>query len=393
MTIASRPGWQKGLLALCLALIAFGIGWWLAGLPGSGTDYYFTFRPMALDWLAGRTRINDGPAGGGGFYHSPWSIAVIALFAVWDFRFGLALMSALTLLMLAASVWWFSAQGYGVPGSGASSSGAVSHGRPLALAFALFNLHTMELIFRGQLSGFEVFGVALGWLAYRRMQPWLMGAGYVLMSLVPPNSIPVALFFIWLTWRSWPRRDWLTSLVLPMGVVLSSFVIFGWWPERWLTNLRVQPAPPHFQVTLWRMAVQLDLPLVIPLLLCFVAVAAMVRAWRRTAGRDAAQTDLARLMLVIATTFMVTPYSMGYRLVPLLACVMPYLSRWRLDVLIGLYLLTFIPLSRIFIGQDNAWIDMIFVTAVFIATIFYTGRAGRNVTQFDPRNSALGTIL
>jgi hypothetical protein len=192
-----------------------------------------------------------------------------------------------------------------------------------------------------------------------------MGVAYCLLMLIPPNTIPAAIFLAWLSWRDWPRRQWALSLALPAGAMSASLVVFGWWPSRWLVNLSAQPVQPFFLTTIWRMADQLALPSSVAWAGVVIVIVVTTWAWRR-AGPE---TDLARLMLLISATLVITPYALGYRLAPLVACVMPYLSRWRRDVLAGLYLLTFLPLLRLLIGRDNSWIDLAFVAAVFIASV------------------------
>jgi Glycosyltransferase family 87 len=350
-----HPPWQIVALSAGALLIVLGLAWWLTGLPGSGTDYYFTFRPLALSWLAGATRLYDGPLAQG-FLHPPWTLAVAGLFAAWPYRIGLVMLTAVSLLMLAAGAWEFSQPG---------------HGRPLALAFALFNLHTFDLLYRGQLSGMEVGGLALGWLAYRRQAPWLMGLAYGLMMIVPPNTIPAALFLAYLSWHGWPGRKVALSLVLPAAIGLASFVVFGMWPLRWLASAQANPLQPYFLTTLWRAAEQLALPLLIPWAVVALVVGLTIWAgWR--AGRQGGEAaDLTRLMLIVSATLVITPYSLSYRLVLLVACVLPFLSRWRLDVLLGLYALTFLPLLRLIVGRDNAWIDFGFVIVTFAAVVIY----------------------
>lgn len=352
------PSWQITTIGACATLAAIGLGWLVSGAPGSGTDYYFTFRPTALHWLDGSTRLFDAVSTG--FYDPPWTIVPISLFAVLPYQIGLVLLLAVSLLIIGGAVFVFS---------------SANQARPIALAFALFNLHMFDLLFRGQLSSFEVAGIALSWVAYRKKNPWLMGLAYFTLMLIPPNTIPIAVYMVWITRRDWSRKAWATSFIIPIGVVLASLIFFGWWPSRWLANNGAVPQQIFFLTTIWRMAGQLGLPIIIPIGITAGAIALAVWAWRRAGSRGGQESDLARLMLLIAVTLMITPYSLGYRLVPLLACVMPYLARWRRDVLIGLYALTFLPLARIFVGRDNSWIDILFVAAVFLATALYVGKS------------------
>jgi hypothetical protein len=100
--------------------------------------------------------------------------------------YGLALLRITSLLALAMCAWVFTRPG---------------KQRFWGIVLAIINLHTWDLIHRGQILAVDGLGAAFGWLAVRNDSPWLMGMSYVLLSINPPYTLPFALVLLLYTWH------------------------------------------------------------------------------------------------------------------------------------------------------------------------------------------------
>jgi len=338
-------------------ILLLGLSTWLVWRFWKGSvDWYWTFYPAATDWLAGEITLYDEFVYG--YFHPPWTLVVILLFAVFPYFLSQALVFVATLVALIFTVYVFSTP---------------TRTRPWAYALSLVNLHVFDLLNRGQISFFAPLGTALCWLAFRQKNPFLMSVGYFSLLLVPPNTIPVGLFFIFKTWQTWDRRSWFVSLSLPSFVVLAALVLMPGWPIRWVANLQFLQPRAVWVVTIWQIRETLSLPLVIPLFFVIVVLIAGVFVWRYLANWDvdAQRRTFYQLLLVIMLTYLVSPYVTSYRLVFVLAVILPVLIGWRLWVGLFLYLLTFSPLLRVKFSAGITWVDFVFVIATFIALIVF----------------------
>lgn len=78
-----------------------------------------------------------------------------------------------------------------------------------------------------------------------------------------------------------------------------------------------------------------------------------------------------RFCLLFALTFVVTFYALSYHYSVLLVLVFPHIIVWRKWVGGLLYALTFLPFLRLFVGVEQAYLDVIFVIALFVAVIVW----------------------
>jgi glycosyl transferase family 87 len=368
MSLSRRDAWGRLSLLQRFALISVSLAalvtviWLLASYWPDAVDYHYTFYPVSKLWLAGKTPLYDQASAG--FFHPPWVIWVYSLFALWPYDVGRALLWVASVAMLVMGILVFNSR---------------KRIRPWLLVVALVNFHTFDLLYRGQIEAFTVLGVVLAWQAYKHRRPVLLGLGYVLLAMTPPNSIPVALFFVWLTWSEWARREWGISLIPPFLMMAISLILHGLWPLRWFsfmvtTTQPLNSGPGWWMVTIWRAASQLNVSMVIPWFIVLITLAVVIWAWQQSGDHTQSQQHLDQMLLVISATFVITSYSLSYRLMLLVAVVIPCLASWRPDVAGGLYILTLLPLLRIVVGTENSWIDIGFVIAVFVAVVVYVTR-------------------
>lgn len=349
-------------LQLTVLTSIFGIVLWVTRtyLNIGGVDWYYHFYPDTLDWLQGKSFLYDEATTG--FYHPPWGILFFVPFVWMGYEYGLAGIRVATVAMLIFGALVFTAS---------------RREHIWGVVLALFNLHTFDLLFRAQMSGLDVLGAGIGWLAITGTNPWLMGISYTLLSISPPNTLPFALVMAWWTWARWDREQFFQSLIIPVCVGILSFFIFGLWPIRWVDNWITRPpgespGSPWF-TTIWWAAHILDISWIVPASLAVFTCIGFVIFWSQIqrCNMDEHQRLLLFLMFSTATFFVVTPWALSYRYALLYAMVVPYLLRWKLGIVLGLHMLTYLPVARLVVGVRNAWIDVAYPIAIFLILIFY----------------------
>ncbi len=346
----------------------FGLGlilWGLITYWPTGVDWYYHFYPDTRLYLSGETVLFDEQTSG--FYHPPWSIWLLIPFALLPLRVGQAALWLATAVSLIMTAVIFCSN---------------PKARPWAVAFALFNLHTFDHFYRGQMTFFDLPAIAFGWLGLKSRNPWLMAASFWLLTANPPNTIPIALFFLWACFKLWSVKN-IVFILFPISMTgLVSFAFFDFWPLRWVQNYEQNPTidlAEGYLTTVWRVAEVTGIPQAVPIAFTLLAMAAAVTIWRRVSRAHnniaAEKRLLDQLMLVLIFTFLLTPFSQSYRMIALVGVAAPFIAGWRLWPAILLHLLTFTPLVRLLIGEYNGWVDYVYVatmTGMFLLYIWET---------------------
>jgi hypothetical protein len=299
-----------------------------------GPDYYYTHRPVAERFLRGETRLFDGNSVG--FYNAPWSLLLIIPLTWLPLAWGQAALTVASLLGIALALH------------------AAREEIPVPMLFALLavaNLHTFDLLIRGNVDAFTAAGVGMGWMALRRRNPWLLSLGFWLMSIKSVNLILAGALFLF-AMRRWHRMEWAKASSLLAVSFLASLFIFGFdWPVRYASNYRAGPPYAFLLVTVWRAATVLHVPMMLVILTCGVAAAAWTYAvWR---------LGLAPLTLglALATNLAVTPYALGSHYILLIPAFLYVARRSRLLALLA-YAATWTPLLRLRFGFGITWVDL-----------------------------------
>jgi len=341
-------------LALALAAaVTIGLVVVMARTWPVGPDYYFTFRPAAEMFLLGETRLYDQETLG--FFNAPWTLLFFVPLTALSLRAGQAVLTVGTLLMLLAS------------------TGLAREGRPFpgyALVFALLNLHTFDLLIRGQIDGFSLLGVALGWWSIQQRRPWGLSLAFWLMAIKPINVALVAIVYL-IAIRHWSRGEQVRALALPAVSLLVSFIFLGAdWPLRYIDNYRVfSPPKAYLTLTVWRVARSVGFPFWPLILLAAGCIAlALWLAWRVGLHRWT-------LSIALATNLVFAQYATGNHYVNLIPAVLFIATRSRR--LGGLaYLLTFTPLLRLAFGVSIAPIDLLYPVALLATAWYFAGQDG-----------------
>jgi hypothetical protein len=186
-------------LALTFIIIILGVVW------PPGPDYNFVFRPVAERFISGETRLYDEFSQG--YFLSPWAVFLFTPTLLVTSPFGQAIISAISLLGVLFLVRIVMDD---------------IHVPVAFLAFAVVNLHTVDLIFRGNIDGFLAFGLGLGWLGAKKRSPLVAGEEILILSIKPINIL-LPLLVLLLYFRKWSIRERIIVFLPTILTLLTSF--------------------------------------------------------------------------------------------------------------------------------------------------------------------------
>jgi hypothetical protein len=124
-----------------------------------GPDYYYTFRPVTEKVVRGEVQLYTFDTRG--FFNAPWTL-LLMLPTTWvSLPVGQAMLIVTSMMILVATPQ------------------LVKLDEPFRVyvwLFALFNLHTFDMLIRAQLDAFPLLGVAIGWWAVQQRRPLGVGS-------------------------------------------------------------------------------------------------------------------------------------------------------------------------------------------------------------------------
>lgn len=344
---------STALVLLLFCAVVAGLVILMARVWPIGPDYYFTFRPAAEKFLQGETRLYDQETLG--FFNAPWLLLFFVPVTQLSLRLGQALLTVGTLAMLLATTGLMREE-YPFP--------------PYTYVVALLNLHTFDLLIRGQVDGFSLLGVALGWWAIRRHRPWTLSLAFWLMAIKPINILLAALLYL-IDIRHWCLRDQIKALALPVLSLLISFLFLGAdWPARYVENYQIfSPPKAYLTLTLWRIARSIHFPFWPLIVLAGGCVAlTLLLAWR-------VGPHPWTLSIALATNLVFAQYATGNHYVNLIPAVLFTGARSRRVATVA-YLTTFTPLLRMWFGTRIAPIDLLYPLTLFVAGWYFAAKDG-----------------
>ncbi len=320
-----------------------------------GPDYFFTFRPVTLAFLRGETRLFDPESIG--YYNAPWGIFLFAPTLLFSLGYGQAVITLGAIAGLFLSIY------------AANSFEGKNHLVMLiAVLAAMANLHTFDVIIRGNIDGFLLLGLGLGWLGVDQRKPILVGIGLWLLSIKPLNVILVMIVIFWVT-KNWSVKEKLTYMAPLGGTIFLSFLIFGFdWPARYIQSINAHPPYIYLQTSLWRAFAFFGL---MPQLAYVIAVLFLV-----VFGIILVHLDIERISILLAfalaVNLTITPYALGSHyilLAPVFVLLVAHFG-WFLVA----WFLTLTPLLRISGGFSMAWIDIGYPIAMMVGTLLLVYR-------------------
>jgi hypothetical protein len=89
----------------------------------------------------------------------------------------------------------------------------------------------------GQLDGLVGLGAVLGFVALRKAQGRLLGLAILLLCLKPQVGGVLALVYLIQMYQTKSWQPVLVALGVVSGVVIFSFVVFGFWLNDWLRKI------------------------------------------------------------------------------------------------------------------------------------------------------------
>lgn len=321
-----------------------------------GPDFYYVFMPVTRRFFAGKTLLYDETSFG--FYNAPWAVFVIAPFAILPLTWGQALWSVFTLTGILFFISRFLSLCCRVSGP--------HQRRILAVTLALVNLHTVDLILRGNMEGFLAWGLGFLLQALMTGSPLWLGLGWWLLSMKPINVlIPSALSFLYVL-QTDSKHTLLKGLLPFVTTFALSFFIFGHdWPVRYWVSFSQHPPMTEFQTSLWRafhfFGLSKEEAKLLNLFLFFVGSACTL--WIFARNRFVPHEWMA---LGLATNLLFSPYTLGSHYV-LLSPVLAWLV-YANPAFALIWLTTWTPLLRLFFGVQVAWMDLIYPLTLWIST-------------------------
>ena len=327
--------------ALCIVLALFVYFWPV------GPDWYYTFRPVTLAFLQGETQLFDEASQG--FYLAPWGVFLLAPLAMLSIELGQAILCVITLLSLLLAVK--------VINDGYSPD-------ILVICLAVMNLHTLAALLRGNMEGFLLLGLALGWWGLQERKPLALGAGLWLLSVKPVNVTLPALLLLWGI-RKWGHKE-KALVAMPLALtVLLSFVVFGLdWPLRYIESLRIAPPLVYLQTTVWRLLEVLKAPEWVRTVAVFPAATAVGAA---LAAITLEKPSVHTFALAQAVNLAVTPYALGGHYVLLAASFVTLgvtVCAQNKKTMLAMWTLTLLPLARLWLGWNVAPIAALYPMAM-----------------------------
>lgn len=316
---------------------------------------------MAADWKTDLFPAARLAAQGGipyetlDVYHpQPLFALLIPFAAVGEFAGYLAL----ALLTIGAVAWTYRA--------------FTSEASAWPLLFTFFSYPFLFVMWWGQLSGLELLAIVVAFEAWRLRRPWFLGAAYTLMALLLPNLLLIAAYWLWETIRRWRWRHVAVSILLPLLVLFTSLLPYGYWPADWYLSIVHKTGLSNF-TSLWT----LPIPPWLKLLLAIVPILLVAILWP---GKPSPKA----IAFLLATSYLISPYVTTYRLLPLYAVALPILVR---NLWTGLFywLISFLPLLGPFV-QWPPYIDLahvVILLAVYLPLALITQQTSATTPRLE----------
>ena len=210
---------------------------------------------------------------------------------------------------------------------------AVFKGRPL---IAILSHQMWWVLYWGQLEGFGILALVLGWFAMQAQSWWMMALALLIGSFKPQLTlIPILLLWWWSGKARW------RSLAVCVAVFALSIAIWGPWPYWYFQGITGFVGDKHYGP--WNASIgYLAAPLFIPALLLRM-------------------DKLQRIKVIAATTMLFNPYMPYYSTLPLLAFNLPWPA----------YIFAFSGYLVTLIGTKLAWNSIVLLPVITLVWVYF----------------------
>ncbi len=319
----------------------------------SGVDYHDSFYPVIRGWQQGIQPYTSDLL----FFNAPWTILILLPFTWLTERGGQAGLALFSLLVM----------GWGWQQFSRPLSGYI---RPWLLAVCLFNLHTFDLLWRGQVDALTLLGLLLAYKAIRGKKPDLLGIGWTVAAAKPTSILIVLVYTVYLAYRG---GYLFKALRIPLLTFLVSLLLFDVrWPFRFIDHLIHTKRQQEWVTTLWRAADYLHIsslwPALIALLILGVTFWTLRRHWH--------DPHPMVISFLTVTSVLITPYALSYHYSVLMVVFVPPLLVYNRWLLLPIFLLTLLPIVRVFYGVETAWIDLSLPMVIWGCHVYYLRKRG-----------------
>lgn len=227
---------------------------------------------------------------------------------------------------------------------------AIFKGRPV---IALLSNQMWWVLYWGQLEGFGILALVLGWYAMKNKSWWMMALALLMGAFKPQLTlIPILLLWWWSGKARWP------SLAVCVLVAGLSVLIWGPWPYWYYQGIIRFVGDNHYE--LWNASIgYIALPLFIPALLL-------------------PMDRLQRVIAVTATTMLCNPYMPYYSTLPLLVFAVPWPA----------YLFAFTGYLVTLVGTRWSWNIVVLLPILTLVWVYFPHlkRLGAILHRFFSKN-------
>ena len=343
---------QRALTILFVALFFIGFSLLMAKLWPWGADYYLYFYPLGEQWIGGYRNIYDGIASN--LFYPPWSLFVIVPLAFLPVETAHGFQFVISVAIILAGLRILNPK--------------TSEYKYIFLS--LFNLHTFDLLHRGQLDAIVLFGAILGFWAISHKKPLWLSLAFCLMAMKPPLNVLLVYLFYLILIRSWGKKDIAISFSLPFVMIFVSSIAVGIdWPIAYVKNL----SPPYtlFSISIWNGLSNIGFPHWPVFILAFIAILFFFRiAWKEG-------SNFYTLGIALATTFIFIPYANSDHYVLLLPAFILVLQKLPFLGILA-YATTWIPLLSEWWGPSTRPISVLYPIILLLGA--YMIRHKENIT-------------
>ncbi|MBC8333645.1 MAG: hypothetical protein H8E29_00105 [Anaerolineales bacterium] len=277
---------KKEIIPASILLVILGIGLFIAfqKIP-VGIDYTH-YSMSARAFLSGDSRLYD--VNTHSYYYMPWGLLITIPLSILPDSLGQAILNLLSLGGIFLSLYLL-----------------VEHIPSWGTMLVFINLYTINMVFSGQWDGISVGACAIAWWSIKHKQHLGVGGALLLLTTKPTNMILVTILLGIYILKNWQITDILKSIILPVLILITSFVFCGIdWPWRYIQYLQISPPPEILNLSLWQGLSWQKLLVMLGIFLWF-----LILVWKN--GINQLTISLGMVVNIIISPYVLTYHFLG----------------------------------------------------------------------------------